>query len=70
MNLCVAYSSQSSERLFPLTALTGRLFIHEKVCVYCAVRTKTLYAIQLHLNLSRPKLWYSCPAQWCQRKAE
>jgi len=36
---CVAYGSQTKQRLFPVTALTDWFFITETESVYCAVRT-------------------------------
>ena len=37
--LCVLYGSQKKQRLFPDTASTDLVFITERECVYCAVRT-------------------------------
>ena len=38
------------QRLFPYTALTD-WFVQETECVYCAVRTESLYIIQVDLRL-------------------
>src|SRR5215510_2086637 len=43
--LCVLCGSENKQRLFPYTALTDWFFITETECVYCAVRTGSLYII-------------------------
>jgi len=43
--LRVLWRSQNKQRLFPYTALTARVFITETECVYCGVRTGSLYKI-------------------------
>ena len=51
--LCVLYGSQNKQRLFPYTAfislynINWLVFITEMECVYCAVRTGSLYIIQV-----------------------
>ena len=45
--LCVLCGSENKQRLFPYTALTDCFFITETECVYCAVRTGSLYIIQV-----------------------
>ena len=50
MHLCALYRSQNKQRLFPYTALSDWFLITEKECVYCAVRTGSLYII--HVNIS------------------
>ena len=44
MYLCVLCGSHNKQRLFPYTTLT--VLIPETQCVYCAVRTETVYIIQ------------------------
>jgi len=43
--LCVLCGSENKQRLFHYTALTDWFFITETECVYCAVRTGSLYII-------------------------
>jgi hypothetical protein len=59
--LCVLWVSQNKQPLFPPYNINWLVFITEMVCVYCAVRTGSLYILEM--QVAKGFLWFSSVLQ-------